>query len=271
MGQPDLTAHRSAAPAWGTTYTITSGPINFGSVTAGGRSPDMNIVVSDVGPAAITLGAPSITGPNASEFNHNGGSCAGTLSPGQSCTIVVDFAPGGSAIGSRDAQLSVPIDGGALSPLNVGLEGTAIAPYLTISPDFSFGTIPVGSSSPDQVFTVTNVSGVNVTVGGTAVAGVNAGDFHKITDGCSGITLAPAETCQISVEYKPTQFGTEDAELVVPITAPAGLPVLIDPLTGVGAPPTTVSISPSGSGGNFNFSPPSYLWNTSSVPCSCSR
>jgi hypothetical protein len=263
-GQPNLTATISGTGV-GTTYTITSGPIDFGNVTRGGRSPEMNVVITDVGPAAISLGAPSITGPNAIDFNHSGGTtCAGILNPGQSCTIPVSFTPGGSSAGEETANLSVPIDGGTLSPLNVGLQGNAINPVITITPDFDFGSVPVGSSSADQVFTVTNVSGVNVTLGGTAIAGFSAGQFHKITDGCNGITLTPTETCQISVEFKPTAFGTQDAELIVPITTPTGLPVLIDPLTGVGAPPTTVSISPVGSGGTFDFSPPPYQWNTSS-------
>ena len=54
VGQPNLTATVSGTGV-GTTYTITSGPINFGNVTAGGQSPNMNVVVSDVGPAAISL------------------------------------------------------------------------------------------------------------------------------------------------------------------------------------------------------------------------
>ena len=102
--------------------------------------------------------------------------------------------------------------------------------------------MPLGTAST-LVFTVTNISGASIQLAtnDATTVGLNHGDFLVVTDGCSGVDLAPAQSCQVSVEFRPSTTGPDGAELVI---QPTTLPALIDPLTGTGLPATTVSISP---------------------------
>lgn len=72
-------------------------------------------------------------GTDATDFDFVPGDCdAATLTPGQTCTVDVLFAP--TAVGARSAQLRIETNA-ADSPHTVALSGTAVAPALSFSPD----------------------------------------------------------------------------------------------------------------------------------------
>lgn len=72
----------------------------------------------------------------------------------------------------------------------------------------------VDTDSSPAAFTVTNLSGAVITIGGVTLSGTNPGDFHLISDGCSG-PLAAADSCSIQVSFKPTGQGTKSALLQI--------------------------------------------------------
>ena len=70
----------------------------------------------------------------------------------------------------------------------------------------------------------------------------NTLDFTVVSDGCSGLTLAPGTSCDMSITFNPTASGTRTAALTVTDNAP-GSPQTA-PLTGTGSgtnPPLAIT------------------------------
>lgn len=103
-----------------------------------------------------------------------------------------------------------------------------------------FGAIPIGGGAGlPQTITLTNTSKLlPVQPGAATVTGPNAALFTIGTNTCSGATLAPNGTCQVTLSYAPTAAGVHTASLSVAATGLAA-PALVS-LTGTaGAPLTT--------------------------------
>ena len=134
------------------------------------------------------------------------------------CTIKVHFSPTSS--GSKTALLTIPSDA-ASSPDYAELDGTGtVGPGILLLPPFNdFGSVPVGNSSTDQTFTVTNSGNATLHVGTTSIGGTDASQFVKGTDGCSGASVAVAGTCTIKVHFSPTSSGSKTALLTIPSDA----------------------------------------------------
>jgi hypothetical protein len=78
----------------------------------------------------------------------------------------------------------------------------------------------LGSASAPELFTVTNHGAQNRTMGSITLEGLNAGEFAKGADLCSGQTLAAGTSCSVSVMFKPLTRGTKSAELRIPSDDP---------------------------------------------------
>src|SRR5262249_2382582 len=111
--------------------TVSPTSWNFGTVTRGQVSATQTITVTNTGTATLTFSNPNafqLSGTNASNFRlTNSAPCAnnGSLAPGASCSVTVQFAPrtnGGT--GSNTATLSIR-DNAPNSPQSVTLTGTA--------------------------------------------------------------------------------------------------------------------------------------------------
>lgn len=103
-----------------------------------------------------------------------------------------------------------------------------------------FGAIPIGGGAGlPQTITLTNTSKLlPVQPGAATVTGANAALFTIGANTCSGATLAPNGTCQVTLSYAPTAAGVHTASLSVAATGLAA-PALVS-LTGTaGAPLTT--------------------------------
>ena len=98
--------------------------------------------------------------------------------------------------------------------LAAGLTGslTAVAPaaqaantplFLITPTNFSFGYVPVGSTTAQQTATVKNVSHVPQVMSGT---GGGAGVFGGAQN-CEGTTLAPGKSCTMFYAFSPTVKG----------------------------------------------------------------
>lgn len=92
-----------------------------------------------------------------------------------------------------------------------------------------FGSLTVGTSSPQLSVNVSNIGSNNLlpqfTLGGT-----NPGDFAYISN-CA-VTLLPASTCNVDITFTPTATGPRSATLSV---ASQGLPTQIISLSGTGS------------------------------------
>ncbi|TCU48113.1 hypothetical protein EDF33_1021 [Curtobacterium sp. PhB146] len=107
----------------------------------------------NTGTAAVTLGAPTVTGVNATSFSASNSTCKATLAAGATCTFKVGFAP--KAAGPLNAALSMKV---GTATRSVPLTGSAF-----------LGTTGISSSGKDIVNNgkTTKVTGANsaMTVG----------------------------------------------------------------------------------------------------------
>ena len=195
-------------------------PFNdFGSVPVGNSSTDQTFTVTNSGSATLHVGTTSIGGTDASQFVKGTDGCSGaSVAVAGTCTIKVHFSPTSS--GSKTALLTIPSDA-ASSPDYAELDGTGtVGPGILLLPPFNdFGSVPVGNSSTDQTFTVTNSGNATLHVGTTSIGGTDASQFVKGTDGCSGASVAVAGTCTIKVHFSPTSSGSKTALLTIPSDA----------------------------------------------------
>jgi hypothetical protein len=96
--------------------------------------------------------------------------------------------------------------------------GSVTGPAVTLLPSsLIFGTFSVGTSSPTQTSTLSNVGTSSLTES-IAITGPNAGDF-SFTSTCTG-TLAASATCPIVVTFTPTVTGPRMAFVTVTDNAP---------------------------------------------------
>jgi hypothetical protein len=111
----------------------------------------------------------------------------------------------------------------------------------------------VGTSSAPQTVTVSNTGSVALTMGSATISGVNPGDFSVTSDTCSGSSLNPAATCNLSMVFSPSGGGNRTALLEVPDGTTRGAREA--PLTGTGNRLTTsLSLSSSRSVVNYKGS-----------------
>ena len=136
--------------------------------------------------------------------------------PGQSCSFSVTFTPTALTSYSQTIQIC---DNAPNSPRNITLLGSGIIPPpLTFDPpEFDFGSVAVGHTSPPEVFTVTNPSGAPVNIGAPAATG----DYIVASTTCLN-NLNPNESCTVGVNFVPTTAGERDG--VLSIATGGGVP-----------------------------------------------
>jgi Putative Ig domain/Abnormal spindle-like microcephaly-assoc'd, ASPM-SPD-2-Hydin len=107
----------------------------------------------------------------------------------------------------------------------------ASAPAVAFSPtSLTFAAQAIGTTSAPQSITVTNTGNAGLFISSAAVR--NTLDFTQVSDGCSGLTLAPGTSCSVSITFSPTASGTRSASFTLSDNA-ANSPQSV-PLTGTG-------------------------------------
>ena len=135
------------------------------------------------------------------------------------------------------AALAVPTgaagDGGSGSGGGGGTTTSTAAPAVSLTPtSLTFAAQAIGTSSAPQSITVTNTGSASLFINSAATRGLNALDFTQVSDGCSGLTLAPGAGCIVSITFSPTASGTRSATFTLTDNA-ANSPQTV-PITGTG-------------------------------------
>lgn len=76
---------------------------------------------------------------------------------------------------------------------------------------FEFGELLVGTTSSSIPVTISNGGTVDLTFGTASITGTAASDFSLTSDTCSGVTLAPGESCALSATFAPGDAGARSA------------------------------------------------------------
>ncbi len=220
------------APA---TLSATPASLSFNNITVS-QSQSQTETVQNTGGENAIISQVTVAGPG---FSISGITTPLTLTPGQSTSISVTFAPqsAGSASGS------VMVDSNATNPaLSVPLSGTAVSQSTgTLSASaVNVGSVVVGTSGT-QTGTL-SVTGATVSVTSVSLSGVNPSEF-SISGLTFPVTVTPTQPATFTVTFTPGSSGAASASASFVSTA-ANTPTSAS-LSGTGtpAPVHTVSLS----------------------------
>lgn len=99
-----------------------SPPTPFPSTPDGTLSQPETVTISNSGQADLSINSLSLAGSNASDYIISSNGCLGSVAPGQSCQLMIRFAP--QAEGTRSAVVQIASNDFANSPDDVPLSGT---------------------------------------------------------------------------------------------------------------------------------------------------
>ena len=183
------------------------------------------------------------------------------------------YVTGGTVAGFPTVNPLQPSYGGGSSDAFVAKIGA-----VTLSPtSLSFPNQLVGTTSPAQPATLSNIGSGNLTISSIYIAGSATGDFAVVPDGTTCSTSAPlaaGTNCTINVTFSPTIVGSESASLSVR-NSDAVSPLTVA-LSGTGVLLPTPNVSPTSLSfnnqlvGTTSASQPVTVTNTGAVALSIS-
>jgi hypothetical protein len=186
--------------------SLTPTSVSFGSVVTGNKS-SQTVQIKNSGTANLTVSQATVTGAG---FSANGMTLPLTLTPGQSASLNVQYAP--QAAGTASGLLSI-VSNAPNSPATVALSGTgtAAASTMSLSPaSLNFGNVNAGSSSTQSLqLANTGNSSVTVTQVAASGAGISVGGLAV------PVTLAPAQSVALNVTFAPTTSGATSGSVTV--------------------------------------------------------
>ncbi len=171
--------------------------VAFGSVIVG-SSQTFSVTLTNV--ATATADISQVAMSNAA-FTVSGLILPATLTPGQSLTFNIVFAP--PASGSTSGSLTISSDA-ANSPLSLALSGTGATPgQLQLSPaTYNFGNVTTGTSAAMNGTLAAGGSSITI-----SSASSNNSEF-KLSGLSLPITLASGQSVPFSVTFSPQGSGT---------------------------------------------------------------
>ena len=197
--------------------------MSFGEVAVRAASEPQTIRVHSTGSAELKLGAVTVGGADTASFLARG--CAdAALVPGRECSVEVVFQP--QRAGPHRADLIVEHGTGRRQTV-VPLNGLGVTARLSLDRSrLELGDVRTGSEARQQL-TLTNAGRAALKILRVRLSG-NASAFELAAGRCSGVTLAPGATCDVSVTFRPTSAGSHRLSLVIDHTAsdrPRDVPV----------------------------------------------
>ena len=214
-----------------TTASATPSSLTFGTQADGTTSSPQTVTLTNTGGIALIPTAVSATG----DFSETDNCIGASVNAGGSCTIQVTFTPTQSGSRTGTLTISANVAGGQLT---VALSGTGESPTaVSATPAMvDFGQVEVGTSSTAMQVTLSNTNATAIAISGVVVPA----PFVLASNAC-GSSLAANSSCQLNVEFAPTQTGSAAATMT--ITDDAGTQAVA--LSGTGAAVPTDTLSPS--------------------------
>ncbi len=200
----------SAALAQDVTLSPTT--LSWGAVQVGQLSAAKSVTVTNT--QAVPLTISSISVPAGADFLVSSTTCPlspSTLAAAGTCTVSVQFRP--LATGSRTSAVKLTDDAPSATQ-SLPLSGNGSVGTVLYSPtSLSFSNVAVGTTSPAQSVTLTNMSAAAITL--TAIK-ISAGAFSQ-TNNCplTPSTLAAGASCTFNVTYAPIAPGSSSGTVTV--------------------------------------------------------
>ncbi len=126
--------------------SVSDSTLTFPAQTIGTSSAAQSVVLTNEGPAPLSISRDSLTGPGASAFVKAADDCLGeTLAAGGTCAIEYAFVP--TALGAAHATLTVISSTGQALP-TFSLSGTGVAAQASAPPHLSSLTLSTSAFRP---------------------------------------------------------------------------------------------------------------------------
>ena len=214
--------------------TLTASPtsMSFGNIQIG-HNQSQTETLKNTGGQNLTVSTATFSG---SGFSSTGLTLPLTLTPNQSTTFSVVFAP--TTAGAANSTLSLGISGSSTT-VDVALSGTGVTGgTLTGSPTtMSFGNVQLGLNS-SQTETLKNTGGENLTVSTATFSGSG----FSSTGLTLPLTLVPNQSTTFAVVFAPTTAGAASSTLSIGVSGSST--TLNVALSGTGVTPATLSATP---------------------------
>jgi uncharacterized repeat protein (TIGR03803 family) len=229
------------------TVVLSSNSLNLGSEAVGTDSPAQSVTLINAGTDNLIfgLGAVTLSGANAAEFELSADSCSGaTVAVGGTCSASVIFSP--SVLGLANATLTFT-DNATNNPQALSLTGTGFnGPAVSLSPGvLNFGSQELGTVSAAQTVTVSNVGNQPLTFSSITISGsfgFGNPPAQPPSPTCSVSTpLAPGSNCVVYITFGPAVTGPLSGLLSFTDNA-LGSPQNLD-LSGTGIALTSFTLS----------------------------
>src|SRR5438270_4276427 len=142
------------------------------------------------------------------DFNESDG-CAGSIAGGGgTCVLNISFSP--TLAGSITGAVTLRDGSGNLLAF-VTTTGTGLAPVTTTPASLAFGSVPLGTTSVQKSFKITNNSASQVTINSITISA----DYNLVSTGtCLTTALAHAQFCTVTVSVTPTSAVTNGAIII---------------------------------------------------------
>lgn len=207
--------------------TLSRASVSLNSTVVGVTSASRSVTVTNTGVNAVTVTVSPATGDFAQT-----NTCGSALAGGGQCVITITFTP--TATGTRTGTITVTdtVDAAAQT---INLRGTGIYPVTLSSTSRNFGSVPVGTTSATQTFSVTNnlTTAVSLTI-------TTAVPFAITPTSTCATSLGGGASCTVNVTFSPSTTGPQNGSVVVNYGALLGSPQSVT-VQGTGIFPVTVS------------------------------
>lgn len=215
----------TAAPA----TQLNPAGIAFNQQTVGTTSAQQTIPFQNHGTAAILMSTVSVTAGGTSFVIVPGSDhCTGiSVAAAGQCTVAVEFSP--TAAGYETGSLTFTDSAAVKYVLPMAGYAAALAVSSYADPtSLNFPSQVLTTTSATQSFSIFNTGNTPLTVGtligtntivGTTSTGVfSANSAQGGNDSCTGVSIAPASRCTVSVTFTPATAVASTGSITVPIT-----------------------------------------------------
>ena len=195
---------QSASPAPG--IRVSPLAVNFGTVLVG-NSSQLNITITNTGTVNLTIGTISMSGNAGFSLLNNP---SGQLSPNQSATLYVKFAP--TSAGIATGSITIPSNAypGKLIVICTGIAVQPLPIMLFTPLAVNCGVVQLGSAS-SQAVTIKNIGTANLTIESISMSGNTE---FSLLNNPSG-QLSPKQSATLYVKFIPTSVGLATGKITI--------------------------------------------------------
>lgn len=175
---------------------------DFGGVPVGGTASRV-LTLRNTGNGTLSF-RPGFPATDGGVWRMGGRSCTGTLAPGASCTVTVNFTPGNAQAYTGSVEIGfqeLPTGQGGPRVALAGVGSGAVTRLATVTPATAdFGSVPLGMTA-SRVFTLHNAGAERLTFR----PGYPATDGAPWSLGARSCLAAldPGQSCTVTVNFAP--------------------------------------------------------------------